>query len=394
MKHHAITAALGLLTVAFAAPAFPSQAAALDPSGYWLKDDGTAKMEVKKCGKGGLCCKIVWLQESNDSRGKPLHDARNEDASMRDRPIIGLPLFSNLSPTEPNTWVGSVYNPEEGHYYSDVKVTVLSRQQLVLRGCKAWLLCGEKMWTRTTAPVKPPVAEPEQQEASAPGAPETQGPIEAAAEPQVITAPSALGPKEPAVEAAAQQPEVKAPAAPAPQAPRVEATAERAVPPPMPTPKPGVGASVPVKQVEASAADEAIATESLPGARGAASPQVLKPELPAPSQDAAAGYGFMLTTATPESAPPFSSERVSTMFVITHPLNTATASNAPVSDVAAAAQEPEAGAAPIPLPNQKPKATPKPTIAADAGSAPTVAPKPKPKPVKKEAEDLPWLQHP
>jgi uncharacterized protein (DUF2147 family) len=379
MKHRAITAVLGLLTVAFAAPAFPSQAAALDPSGYWLKDDGTAKMEVKKCGKGGLCCKIVWLQEPNDSRGKPLHDARNEDASMRDRPIVGLPLFSNLSPTEPNTWVGSVYNPEEGHYYSDVKVTVLSRQQLVLRGCKAWLLCGEKMWTRTTAPVKPPVAEPEQQEAKAPAAPETGAPET----------------KAPTVEAAAEPQEIGPPAAPQPRAPMIEATAEPAAAPPMATPKPGVGASVPTTpQVQASAGDESIATESLPGTRGAAAPEVLKPELPAPSQDAAAGYGFMLTTASPQSAPPFSSQNVSSMFVITHPLDTATASNAPVSDVAAAAQEPEPEAAPIPLPNQKPKAMPKPTVAADAGSPPAVAPKPKPKPVKKEEEDLPWLQHP
>jgi hypothetical protein len=34
-------------------------------------------------------------------------------------------------------------------------VTLVSRQQIVLRGCKAWLLCGEKMWTRSQLPASP-----------------------------------------------------------------------------------------------------------------------------------------------------------------------------------------------------------------------------------------------
>ena len=57
--------------------------------------------------------------------------------------------------TEPNTWVGNVYNPVEGHIYTDVKVTLVSRQQIVLRGCKTWLLCGEKTWTRSHLPTIP-----------------------------------------------------------------------------------------------------------------------------------------------------------------------------------------------------------------------------------------------
>jgi uncharacterized protein (DUF2147 family) len=415
MKHHATAAALGLLTAILASPAFPSQAAGLDPSGIWLKDDGMAKMEIKKCGKGGLCCKIVWLKEPNDSRGKPLHDVRNEDPSMRDRPIIGLPLFSNLSPAEPNTWVGNVYNPEEGHIYTEVKVTVASRQQLVLRGCKAWLLCGEKVWTRSTLPAPLPTAEPGLQEAKAPAEPAPKEPaIETAAEPQEmpqkITATEALGPNEPAIETAAQEPEVKAPASLGPQAPTIEAAAGRAdLPPPVPTHKSLAGASVPAKvQVQASAAGEAEETQAVPISRGAAAP-VMRPVLPFPSQDAAAGYGFMLTTATPESAPPFSSEKVSTMFVITHALGSATASDAPVTDVAVEPQARAADGSPIPLPNQKPKlkttpqiakpqiAKPQATMAADASDPPAVVAKPKPKPkpvVKQPEEDLPWLQHP
>ena len=34
-------------------------------------------------------------------------------------------------------------------------MTLVSRQQIVLRGCKAWLLCGEKIWTRSQLPPSP-----------------------------------------------------------------------------------------------------------------------------------------------------------------------------------------------------------------------------------------------
>ena len=54
-------------------------------------------------------------------------------------------LFANMVAIDSSTWQGSVYNPEEGKIYTDVKVTLASRNQIVLKGCKAWLLCGEKI---------------------------------------------------------------------------------------------------------------------------------------------------------------------------------------------------------------------------------------------------------
>jgi uncharacterized protein (DUF2147 family) len=156
MRHRVAAPALGVLAAGLFATVSPSLASAADPSGIWVRDDGSAKVEIKKCGRG-LCSKVVWLRNPEDSQGRPLHDARNEDASKRGRPIIGLPLFTNMPPAGPNTWVGNVYNPEEGHIYTNVKVTLVSRQQIVLRGCKTWLLCGEKMWTRSHLPAVPAV---------------------------------------------------------------------------------------------------------------------------------------------------------------------------------------------------------------------------------------------
>ena len=148
MQHRAIAPAFVALTALFVAGGLPARALAADPSGIWAKDDGSAKFQVTKCGKA-LCSKIVWLQNPKDSRGKPLVDARNENPSMRKRSIIGLSLFSNMVPKAPNIWVGTVYNPEEGRSFTDVTVTLVSSRQIVLRGCKGWLLCAEKVWTKS-----------------------------------------------------------------------------------------------------------------------------------------------------------------------------------------------------------------------------------------------------
>ena len=102
-------------------------------------------------GQEALCAKIVWLKDPKDSKGRPLHDIRNEDPSMRGRPIVGLQIFTGLAPSAPGTWTGKIYNPEDGHTYT-ATLTVLSRKEIKLRGCKAWLLCGEKQWLRTSPP--------------------------------------------------------------------------------------------------------------------------------------------------------------------------------------------------------------------------------------------------
>ena len=159
MKHHAF-AAMGLLTAALLVPGAPSHAASADPTGFWVKPGSVrnAKIEVRKCGRG-LCAKIVWLEDPKDSKGRPLRDVRNENPSLRGRSIVGLPLFSGLAPSAPGVWTGKIYNPEDGGTYS-VTLTVVSRQQLKLKGCKGWVLCGERVWLRTS----PPPAEPKPDE--------------------------------------------------------------------------------------------------------------------------------------------------------------------------------------------------------------------------------------
>ncbi len=165
MKHHALTAATGLLIATVLVPTGHVQAASADPTGIWRKADQgerPGKIQLYRCGSGQryLCAKIVWLQNPNDSKGRPLHDVRNENPSMRDRPILGLPIITGLAPAGPNVWKGNIYNPEDGNTYS-ATLTLVSRNQINLKGCKAWLLCGERTWLRTTLPKPEPAPEPQ-----------------------------------------------------------------------------------------------------------------------------------------------------------------------------------------------------------------------------------------
>lgn len=186
MRHHVFTTAIGFLAAAVLVPLTSTQAAAADPSGYWRKaeqGERPGKMQVFRCGSGKryICAKIVWLQDPLDSKGKPLRDVRNENPSLRGREIIGLPIINGMAPVGANQWKGNIYNPEDGNTYS-ATLTLVSRNQIHLKGCKAWLLCGERTWVRTTLPEPEPEeqieasAEPEQETAAA--EPETEAETE------------------------------------------------------------------------------------------------------------------------------------------------------------------------------------------------------------------------
>jgi uncharacterized protein (DUF2147 family) len=354
MRHHAFAAAIGLMTAAILAPGSQSQAASADPTGYWMKPDAEreSKIQVFKCGKGKtqLCAKIIWLKDPKDSKGKTLHDVRNEDPSMRDRPIVGLAIFSGLAPSAPATWTGKIYNPEDGHTYS-ATLTLVSKKQILLRGCKAWLLCGEKIWLRTPAPEVLMPATP----------PETQ--IEASADPSAT--PSAPSGAKAAAAAAASAPSSAEPASSEP--PSVEAAAAPTL--------------APEAEVQAMAEPQPApqSTEALPKA------ELATPVAAPADQDTRPGYGFLDVSSGQESAARVTGENVSSMIVMTKPIAAETVAPLPGAPAAAtpvaakAASEPVAqkstktavqSVEPVPVPEQKAKVKVKPVATAAAKPAP------------------------
>ena len=349
MRHHAFAAAVGVLTAAILAPCSPSQAATLDPTGYWYKPDAEreSKIQVFKCGPGKtqLCAKIAWLKDPNDSKGRPLHDIRNEAPSMRGRPIVGLSIFAGLAPSEPGTWTGKIYNPEDGHTYS-ATLTVLSRKEIKLRGCKAWLLCGEKQWLRTSAP-PPDVIEP-------------AAPTEGGQQIEASATPPATSEAQPKVEAVAATP----PATPDAQ-PKVEAVAAADTPSPSArataTAVPNDAAPLPPENVQAMAAPEAPVEQSsdVPPKPEAMPVQQVAAPTPAPVEyNGRSGYGFVNVSASPADTARLSGEDVSSMMVMTAPLATDAVAPAAVSHPATRSVQP------VSLPDQKPTLKPKPIATA------------------------------
>jgi uncharacterized protein (DUF2147 family) len=357
MRHYASAAVIGLLTAAVLSPVAQSHAASADPTGYWMKPDAEreSKIQVFKCGskKTNLCAKIAWIKDPNDSKGNPLHDVRNENPSMRGRQILGLAIFSQLVPSAPSTWTGKIYNPEDGRTYS-ATLTVVSRKQILLKGCKAWLLCGERNWYRTSAPPADVIpAQPadgtQQIEASVtpelPSAAPPSAAVAVAAEP---AAPSADAPVAKAsIDAAAAQDEMQAMAAP--QAPAERPVAEAAMLAP---------ATAPVAATPAPAVQE-IATPAEPPA----------------DVDAGHGYGFIAVATDPKTAAPQSGENVSNMMLMAKPIPSeavAPSTAAPSAKKTSTAPAVE----PAPLPVARPKAQPKPV--ATAAVKPAAAPAAKP----------------
>jgi uncharacterized protein (DUF2147 family) len=123
-------------------------AGAGDPNGVWLTQAGDAKVRVSRCG-GGLCGTVVWLRDPIDSAtGKPQIDDKNENPSLRRRPMIGLPIFIGMRGTAPNKWSGRIYNADDGKTYIS-NVTYQEGDKLDVQGCVG-SLCGSETWSRSS----------------------------------------------------------------------------------------------------------------------------------------------------------------------------------------------------------------------------------------------------
>ena len=106
---------------------------AADPTGTWRTEEN-ATVRVSSCG-GGLCATIASIKEPNNPQtGEPKTDIHNVDPSKRNRPIVGLQIFTGLRPEGANKWTGRIYSPEDGKTY-DVNVVLENAGTLKIQGC-------------------------------------------------------------------------------------------------------------------------------------------------------------------------------------------------------------------------------------------------------------------
>jgi uncharacterized protein (DUF2147 family) len=117
--------------------------------GTWLTDDGASKVEVTagKAADGSSIYggKISWLKEPTRD-GKPLRDANNADAALRERPILGLPILAGFKASDSGWSGGKVYSPRAGKSYpAELSIAADGRLQLKV---DAGILSRTDYWTR------------------------------------------------------------------------------------------------------------------------------------------------------------------------------------------------------------------------------------------------------
>ncbi|MDO1445969.1 DUF2147 domain-containing protein [Rhodocytophaga aerolata] len=116
--------------------------------GTWYNGSKESRIEIYKCGEK-YCGKIVWLKEPMNEEGKPKVDKNNPDASLKNRPIMGMELMRNFEYDSGNVWEdGEIYDPKSGKTYS-CKMTLTKADQLEVRGYVGISLIGRTdVWTR------------------------------------------------------------------------------------------------------------------------------------------------------------------------------------------------------------------------------------------------------
>ena len=146
---------LTALVALLAALTPPCAALAADPTGTWLTEAGKSRVKIVRCGNA-LCGTIVWLREPNDpNTGKPKTDFRNQDATRRNRAMVGIEIVLGMQPSgTSDKWTGEVYNPEDGKTYSG-SLTMTGANELSLAGCVLAVLCKSQTWTREGSTVPP-----------------------------------------------------------------------------------------------------------------------------------------------------------------------------------------------------------------------------------------------
>jgi len=123
-----------------------AQDASSSPTGLWLTQKGDARIQVSMCGQG-ICGKVVWLKDAIDPQtGQPQVDDKNPNPALRSRSMIGVQLFIGMTQNGPGSWIGRIYNADDGGTY-DSKVKMVSATQMNVEGCLG-AFCGGEIWTK------------------------------------------------------------------------------------------------------------------------------------------------------------------------------------------------------------------------------------------------------
>lgn len=114
-------------------------------AGTWLTENRDSKVAIERTGNT-FSGKIVWLQ-TPEPDGKPLVDAKNANAALRMRPIMGLEILSQFAPSAGGLWTGgTIYSPRNGRSYP-AQLSIAPDGRLDIR-VKDGVFSKHLYWTR------------------------------------------------------------------------------------------------------------------------------------------------------------------------------------------------------------------------------------------------------
>lgn len=119
-------------------PAF----AAAPVNGRWLTPDRDSVIEIGSCGTT-VCGRIGRLLKP--VQGGPATDRNNPDASLRSRPLVGLPILIGFIDAG-GEWRGRIYDPRAGKTYRST-LALAGEGVLRVKGCIAFF-CQTQEWRR------------------------------------------------------------------------------------------------------------------------------------------------------------------------------------------------------------------------------------------------------
>ena len=124
----------------------PIMASPKDIAGTWLSGDGDGLIEIQV---EGAAIAAHILGTPNPDRERPKSDTLNPDPTLRDRPLIGLNIFSGFTYDGNGKWSGGfIYDPNSGKTYRG-KLRLVDTDTLEVRGFIGISLIGRsETWTR------------------------------------------------------------------------------------------------------------------------------------------------------------------------------------------------------------------------------------------------------
>ena len=124
----------------------PVMASPTDFTGTWLSGDGDGLIEIQVDGTA-IAARILGSPKSD--RDRPETDTLNPDPTLRDRPLIGLNIFSGFTYDGDGKWSGGfIYDPNSGKTYRG-KLRLVDTNTIEVRGFIGISLIGRsETWTR------------------------------------------------------------------------------------------------------------------------------------------------------------------------------------------------------------------------------------------------------